>query len=51
MIFWHLDDDYIGQTVSIHKMPINAEKGWHKLTLVDEVGNVLTKSFEILNEN
>ena len=51
VIFWHLDDDYIGQTVSIHKMPINAEKGWHKLTLVDEVGNVLTKSFEILNEN
>ena len=49
-IFWHLDDEYLGQTQNKHRMPINAEKGEHKLTLVDMDGNTFERKFEVLSE-
>ncbi|MBL1214891.1 MAG: penicillin-binding protein 1C [Ignavibacteriae bacterium] len=49
-IFWHLDDEYLGQTQGKHRMPINAEKGEHKLTLVDMDGNTFERKFEVLSE-
>jgi penicillin-binding protein 1C len=48
-IYWHLDDSYLGKTQSRHAMPINAGKGNHIITLVDEDGNLLKKEFKVLN--
>lgn len=46
-IFWHLDNDYIGETTDVHQMELSPEKGRHTLTVVDEVGNALAINFEV----
>ena len=38
VIWWHLDDDYIGRTSGVHEMMIAPEPGRHMLTLVDSDG-------------
>jgi penicillin-binding protein 1C len=47
-IFWHLDAEYVGTTKGIHKLSLSPEKGLHRLTLVDETGEELIYSFEVL---
>ena len=49
-VFWHLDDDYIGTTRDIHHMEFRPGEGKHVLTLVDEEGNHLSRSFEVLSK-
>ncbi len=48
-IYWHLDEEYIGLTDNLHQKGIRAEKGSHILTLIDELGNELKTSFEVVN--
>lgn len=47
-IFWHLDDQYIGETTDFHQMVLNPSAGHHRLTLVDANGNSLQVGFEVL---
>ncbi|TAE47921.1 MAG: penicillin-binding protein 1C [Bacteroidetes bacterium] len=47
-IYWHLDEQYIGKTVEIHKMSLQPTAGQHTLTLVDDRGETLLRSFRIL---
>jgi penicillin-binding protein 1C len=49
-IYWHLDDQYLGSTYGLHQHGFRPTLGLHSLTLVDENGNTLTRSFEILND-
>lgn len=49
-VYWHLDDHFIGTTVQIHQMALSPEKGFHRLTLVDENGETLTIRFEIMTK-
>ncbi len=46
-IFWHLDDQFIGQTQLIHQLEIQPEVGKHVLTITDEVGTTITVRFEV----
>lgn len=48
-IFWHLGNEYLGETTYIHQMAIMAERGNHSLTLIDEDGNRLTTNFEVVD--
>ncbi|MDH5609434.1 MAG: penicillin-binding protein 1C [Cyclobacteriaceae bacterium] len=50
IIYWHLDEQYIGQTERVHQMGIQAGQGPHTLTLIDEKGNELIQRFEVLND-
>lgn len=50
VIYWHIDNEYIGMTQNFHQMPVNSSPGSHILTVVDENGNVLTKKLEVLNK-
>lgn len=50
IVYWHLDDNYIGTTQHIHQMGLNPAKGKHLLTLVDEQGETLSLTFEVLSE-
>ncbi len=50
-LFWYLDEQYLGETLSEHRMLISAEKGWHLLFLIDENGNELKKRFFIAENN
>ncbi len=47
-IFWHIDDQFIGETTHIHQMSISPGPGKHILTLVDESGERLEHHFEII---
>ena len=48
MIYWHLDDQFLGTTSTFHQMTASPEPGIHKLTLVDELGAKQTVSFEVI---
>ncbi len=50
IIFWHLDNKFIGQTTSIHQMAVSPSIGKHDLTLVDEDGAIISTTFEIINK-
>jgi penicillin-binding protein 1C len=50
LVYWHLDDRFIGTTVQTHQMALSPERGFHHLTLVDESGETLTIRFEILTK-
>jgi penicillin-binding protein 1C len=49
-IFWSLDDNFIGTTQNFHQMALNPSPGIHIITLVDENGLSVSRSFEILEK-
>jgi len=49
-IFWHLDNEYIGETKDYHQVALNPTPGKHILTLVDGDGNTIQTRFEILDK-
>jgi len=49
-IFWHLDNQFIGQTKNFHKMPIKPSAGYHVLTLIDQYGEKLEITFEAIGK-
>ena len=49
-IYWHLDKDFIGSTSNgLHQMELTANTGLHTLTLTDEVGNNIVRTFEVIS--
>jgi penicillin-binding protein 1C len=50
MIFWHLNNEYLGETKTFHQIELAPEAGVHQLTLVDEKGNRLVREFEIIGK-
>lgn len=47
-IYWHIDDQYLGQSSGRHNKEINPQLGKHILTLVDSKGNTLIKEIEVI---
>jgi penicillin-binding protein 1C len=47
-IFWHLNDEFVGETTHIHQLALSPSSGRHRLVLVDEFGNRLERLFEII---
>jgi penicillin-binding protein 1C len=50
VVYWHLDEDYVGLTQGIHQMALSPEPGRHILTAVDQHGERLELNFEILQK-
>jgi penicillin-binding protein 1C len=50
LIYWHLDDDFLGTTRHFHQMALSPSPGKHLITLVDENGERLELYFEILDK-
>ena len=48
-VFWYLDEAFIGKTKGIHQLGVRPESGWHNITVTDDLGNVLTKRFMVVN--
>ena len=46
-VFWHLDNEFIGETADVHQMELSPGAGEHGLTVVDEEGNSLTIGFKV----
>jgi penicillin-binding protein 1C len=49
-IFWHLDGEYLGETMEIHDMEARPGPGPHTLTLVDDSGEEYVRTFTVLSE-
>ena len=49
-IYWHLDEEYIGETMEIHQLALNPSIGKHKLMLVDENGITSKVEFEVIGK-
>jgi penicillin-binding protein 1C len=48
VIYWDIDGQYIGLTEKKHELSLNLEAGKHILTITDNNGNILRRSFEVL---
>lgn len=48
-VYWHLDGQYIGSTTRSHRLPMAPEEGTHEITLVDESGEILERSFQVVS--
>ena len=46
-VFWHIDNEYAGQTRIIHQMTLNPAIGRHNVTVVDESGNTISVGFTV----
>ena len=49
LIYWHLDNEYLGSTETFHELELQPKGGRHRLTLVDENGVSLIVDFEIVD--
>jgi penicillin-binding protein 1C len=45
VIYWHLDDSYIGMTRHIHQTEIRAGEGNHIITAIDDEGMTIARRF------
>ncbi len=50
VLYWHLDQHYLGTTASFHQLALNISPGEHVLTVVDGNGQRLTRRFEVLGQ-
>ncbi|MEK6782725.1 MAG: penicillin-binding protein 1C [Bacteroidota bacterium] len=48
-IYWHLDGEFVGVTRKSHKIALSPSSGKHVLTIVDDNGESLKRSFEIIS--
>ncbi|MDR0737768.1 MAG: penicillin-binding protein 1C [Prevotellaceae bacterium] len=47
IMYWHLDEVYLGATQYFHSMPVTPSAGLHTITLVDDEGLSLTSRFRV----
>ncbi|MDR2467107.1 MAG: penicillin-binding protein 1C [Prevotellaceae bacterium] len=47
-VYWHIDDQYIGETTDNHQLAYLPAPGAHRLTLIDDEGYSLEFPFEVL---
>ncbi len=46
-IYWHLDGIYLGSTQGVHRLAITPQPGQHTLTIIDDQGEILERSFTV----
>jgi penicillin-binding protein 1C len=49
-LFWYVDNVYKGETQTFHEMQIEANTGFHYITVVDEFGNEISRKVEIVRD-
>ena len=47
VVFWHIDNEYIGSTTAPHRIAVNPPAGKHTLTLVDSEGYTVKQNFVV----
>mgnify|MGYP002622225511 CR=1 FL=1 len=46
-LYWHLDEQYLGETHLLHQMKLNPSPGKHTVTVVDGDGNAVSVYFSV----
>lgn len=49
VVYWHLDETFVGATQNKHRLELQPAVGTHRLTVVDDLGNFLETSFEVMS--
>lgn len=49
-LFWHLDEQYMGETTTIHQLDCQPKIGPHVLTVVDQNGKSVVVEFEVIGD-
>ncbi|WP_206099393.1 penicillin-binding protein 1C [Rheinheimera riviphila] len=50
LLYWHLDEQYLGQTRMPHQMAIQTTAGQHQLVITASDGSRLQRQFEVLGD-
>lgn len=50
ILYWHLDETYLGSTTVLNQLELAPTPGWHTLTLVNQQGEMLTIRFEVMGK-
>ncbi len=50
LIYWTLDQHFLGKTKEFHQIEIDPKPGMHQLVLQDEYGSIVRTYFEVLSE-
>lgn len=50
LIYWHLDNTYVGKTRVFHQQALAIKAGKHTLTLIDENGSKIEQKFTVLSK-
>jgi penicillin-binding protein 1C len=50
-VFWHLDDEYQGETRDVHQLALAPRPGPHELVLVDERGETIRRRFSVVGRS
>lgn len=50
LIYWHLNNQFLGTTTTFHEMALEPNTGKHLLTLVDKDGYRLEQEFEVVRK-
>lgn len=50
VVYWHIDNQYLGSTTDFHSHLVHLKAGSHILTVSDQFGNQVTTRFEVLGE-
>jgi penicillin-binding protein 1C len=48
-VYWHVDGDYLGATTKSHRLAFSPKAGTHVLTLVDENGETMRRTFKVIS--
>jgi len=51
IVYWHLDNSYLGMTQGIHQISLRAPEGDHVLTATDDEGFTLSRKFSIVSSS
>lgn len=51
VLFWHLDDTYLGETKIFHEREAALEPGIHKLLVMDEQGYRMERKFRVIGDD
>ncbi|GGW25081.1 penicillin-binding protein 1C [Arenibacter certesii] len=46
-VYWYLNDTFLGETINFHEIGIVPEKGEHRITVVDNMGNEVMVNISI----
>ena len=50
ILYWHVDDEFMGSTKGIHQIAFTPAPGKHILTVVDGDGQTLNRWFEVIDK-
>ncbi|HXH73058.1 MAG TPA: penicillin-binding protein 1C [Mariprofundaceae bacterium] len=50
VLYWHIDDTYLGTTETYHQQSVELSAGRHVLTIVDSEGNRVSERFTVLEK-